>query len=172
MLVPGVFQPQELVALHAACDELLASCGPLVSGNPRIQIEPETQGWEVPVVRKLEPVIDMHPALEALAHDARMKAAAADLLGEEVYLYEDKLNYKPPRIGSSYPLHQVSSPRDGSSPTLGSQRVGVCQRTAHTGSSSRRGSRRRTSSSPSRCCWTTPRRRTAASASCRPRIAR
>ena len=44
------------------------------------------QGWAVPVVRKLEPVIDMHPALSALAHDARMKAAAADLLGEEVYL--------------------------------------------------------------------------------------
>ena len=38
-----------------------------------------------------------------------MRAAAADALGEEAILYEDKLNYKPPRVGSSYPLHQDRS---------------------------------------------------------------
>lgn len=162
VLVPGVFDPQELAALHGACDELLAKCGPLLAGNPRIQLEPETAGWVVPVVRKLEPVIDMHPALEALAHDPRMEAAAADLLGEEVYLYEDKLNYKPPRIGSSYPLHQVSSwvLVSGKLCTLQDSVIcalGFAHRIARTGSSWHLASRRRTGSSLSHCCWMTPR---------------
>jgi xylitol oxidase len=109
VLVPGVFTPEELAPLHTACDELLTQCGSLVQGNPRIQLEPETLDWPAPVVRKLEPVVDASPPLAALVHDVRMKQAAAELLGEEVYLYEDKLNYKPPHVGSSYPLHQDRS---------------------------------------------------------------
>jgi xylitol oxidase len=109
VLVPGVFAAEELAAVHAACDELLLGCGPLVPGTPRIQIEPETLEWDAPVVRKLEPVIDASPTLAALVHDPRMKQAAADVLGEDAHLYEDKLNYKPPRVGSSYPLHQDRS---------------------------------------------------------------
>lgn len=109
VLVPGVFTAAELAPLHAACDELLLHCGPLVPGNPRIQLEPETLEWQIPVVRKLEPVIDASPPLAALVHDPRMTQAAADVLGEDVHLYEDKLNYKPPHVGSSYPLHQDRS---------------------------------------------------------------
>lgn len=109
VVVPSVFTPEELAPLHAACDELLAGVGPLIPSNPRIQIEPETLDWDAPVVRKLEPVIDASPGLAALADEPRMKQAAADVLGEECFLYEDKLNFKPPKVGSSYPLHQDRS---------------------------------------------------------------
>jgi phytanoyl-CoA hydroxylase len=109
VIVPSVFSFDELAPLHAACDELLAACGPITPSNPRLQIEPETLEWAAPIVRKLEPVIDASPTLAALVDDSRMKQAAFDVLGEECFLYEDKLNYKPPFVGSSYPLHQDRS---------------------------------------------------------------
>ena len=80
--------------------------GPVVPCNPRIEVEPETRDWAEPVVRKIEPVIDLQPQLAALARDPRMTAAASAVLGvDAVHLFEGKLNYKPPRVGSSYPLH-------------------------------------------------------------------
>lgn len=109
--VSGVFSSAEVEALQLACDELLQHPGcSAIPGNPRVQLEPETMDWQSPVVRKVEPVIDMSAELAELVHDPRMKAAAAAALGvDDVILFEDKLNYKPPRIGSSYPLHQDRS---------------------------------------------------------------
>ena len=102
------FSESELAGMRAACDELLAQPGcAAVPGNPRVQIEPETIDWACPIIRKVEPVVDISPALQALVRDDRMTSAAADALGvDDVILFEDKLNYKPPKIGSSYPLHQ------------------------------------------------------------------
>lgn len=109
VVVPAVFTELELHRLREASTAVLAHCGPLVPQNPRIQVEPETESWAVPVVRKIEPVIDESPVFMELANDPKMMSAAADILGEPVLLFEDKLNFKPPRIGSSYPLHQDRS---------------------------------------------------------------
>ena len=57
-------------------------------------------------MRKIEPIIDVVPALGDLVYDRRMTGPVAEIFGEEVFLFEDKLNYKPPFIGSHYPLHQ------------------------------------------------------------------
>ncbi len=105
VVVESVFSEAELVDLRAAADELLAHSGPVVKENRRLEIEAERHNG-APVVRKIEPIIDVVPALAALATDPRMTSAAAQLFGEPVFLFENKLNYKPPHIGSAYPLHQ------------------------------------------------------------------
>ena len=75
------FSPEELSALRMAADDLLRNSGPLVRGNPRLQLEQEERDGE-PVIRKIEPVIDLVPAFEQLVYDPRMTAAASQLFGE------------------------------------------------------------------------------------------
>jgi len=105
VVVDTAFDDSELEQLRVAADELLHKSGPVHPENPRLQIEPETLGCEQ-IVRKIEPIIDVVQELEDLVYDVRMTQPAAQILAEEVVLFEDKLNYKPPLVGSSYPLHQ------------------------------------------------------------------
>ena len=105
VVIEPVFNTEELAVLRLAADELLAKSGPLVPGNRRLQIEPETLDGQA-IVRKIEPIIDLVPALEQLVYDPRMIRPVEQLFGESVILFEDKLNYKPPFVGSAYPLHQ------------------------------------------------------------------
>ncbi len=105
VILEPAFAASELDALRRAADELLAQSGPVLPDNPRLQIESEQIDAQ-PVVRKIEPIIDVVPALEDLVYDRRMTGPVAQIFGEEVFLFEDKLNYKPPFIGSHYPLHQ------------------------------------------------------------------
>lgn len=100
-----VFDETELVALRAAADELLTNAGPLVPGNHRVAIEAETLDGKS-MVRRIEPVIDLSPALAELVVDSRMTGPVARLFGEPVFLFEDKLNYKAPHVGLDYGLHQ------------------------------------------------------------------
>jgi phytanoyl-CoA hydroxylase len=102
VVLDSVFNSSELAHLQNAADELLAKSGPVHPDNPRLQIEEE----DADVVRKIEPIIDVVPVLQELVFDERMTSPAAQILGEDVVLFEDKLNYKPPRVGSPYPLHQ------------------------------------------------------------------
>jgi phytanoyl-CoA hydroxylase len=105
VILDPLFDESELILLRKAADELLEKSGPVDPDNPRIQIEEERLNGQM-IVRKIEPVFDVVPALEELVYDKRMTAPAAQIFGEDVFLFEDKLNYKPPRIGSPYPLHQ------------------------------------------------------------------
>ncbi len=105
VVIEPIFSAGELASLRVAADELLAKSGPVVPDNRRLQIEPETLNGQA-VVRKIEPIIDLVPALEQLVYDPRMTGPAEQLFGETVLLFEDKLNYKPPFVGSAYPLHQ------------------------------------------------------------------
>ncbi|HAA73933.1 TPA: hypothetical protein DCE37_02285 [Candidatus Latescibacteria bacterium] len=85
VVIEPVFDDSELNALRRAADDLL-------------------EGEQI--VRKIEPIIDVVSALEDLVTDERMTGPTEDLFGQEVVLFEDKLNYKSPVIGSAYPLHQ------------------------------------------------------------------
>ena len=105
VVLDPVYDESELTLLRKAADELLENSGPIDPENPRLQIEEERLQGDM-IVRKIEPIIDVVPALEELVYDVRMTAPAAQIFGEDVFLFEDKLNYKPPRIGSAYPLHQ------------------------------------------------------------------
>ena len=105
VVLEPAFDKSELDALRRAADALLARSGPVTPDNPRLQIEHESTDEQL-IVRKIEPIIDVVPALKDLVYDGRMTAPAAQIFGEDVFLFEDKLNYKPPLIGSPYPLHQ------------------------------------------------------------------
>jgi phytanoyl-CoA hydroxylase len=105
VVVQPVFNDSELGRLREAADELLEKSGPVHVDNPRLQIEPDALDGEQ-IVRKIEPIIDVVPALEELVYDERMARPAADIFGQDAILFEDKLNYKPPLVGSPYPLHQ------------------------------------------------------------------
>jgi 2-aminoethylphosphonate dioxygenase len=52
-----------------------------------------------------DPVIDLSPVLNRLAHDARILAALGEIYGEDGLLFKDKLIFKPPGT-SGHGLHQ------------------------------------------------------------------
>ena len=99
------FSDNELDALRCAADELAEQSGPLTSDNPRARSEVEKVGGRT-ILRKVEPIIDVVPALKDLVYDPRMTRPPAQVFGEDVFLFEDKLNYKPPFVGEKYDLHQ------------------------------------------------------------------
>lgn len=106
LVVPSVFGGNELVELRQLADRLLDVCGPLIRQNPRVNLE-DTPDTEAPVIRKIEPIVDLLPEFDTLSRDPRFTGIASQLLQcSEVQLFEDKLNYKPARLGSAFPLHQ------------------------------------------------------------------
>lgn len=52
-----------------------------------------------------DPIIDLSPACDALAHDGKLLDLLAELYGEPACLFKDKLIYKPPGC-PGYGLHQ------------------------------------------------------------------
>lgn len=105
VILDPVFDDDELETLGRAADELGKRSGPLVPDSPRVRLEEETVGGRL-IIRKIEPIIDVVPALKELVNDPRMTGPAAQIFEEDVYLFEDKLNYKPPFVGEKYFLHQ------------------------------------------------------------------
>ena len=103
VLITGVLDDAQLSAMRVAADDLLEYTRPHVEGKPRLDIEGSIDG--APVVRKIQPVCDCVPALDALAKDPHVVGRAASILGPNPLLFEDKLNYKPPKLGSEFPLH-------------------------------------------------------------------
>ena len=71
-----LFDEAELGSLRRAADELVEKSGPVVVGNPRLEIEKERLDGGM-VIRKIEPVIDVVPALKDLVYDQRMTAPTA-----------------------------------------------------------------------------------------------
>lgn len=66
-----LFDEAELGSLRRAADELVEKSGPVVVGNPRLEIEKERLDGGM-VIRKIEPVIDVVPALKDLVYDPRV----------------------------------------------------------------------------------------------------
>ncbi len=105
VVIESGFNDDELELLREAADDLIERSGPPEPDNPRVRAEEDELNGRV-IVRKIEPIIDVVPALEALVYDPRMTGPASQFFGEEVFLFEDKLNYKPPFVGEKYDLHQ------------------------------------------------------------------
>jgi ectoine hydroxylase-related dioxygenase (phytanoyl-CoA dioxygenase family) len=111
LMVPSVLAAAQLPALRAEADRLLQLC----AGEPeryarRIQwevdylAEGDVRGMER-VIRKLEPISDLSPVFAELAYHEDIVAPARAIFGDQVEVFEDKLNLKLPG-GSSYPWHQ------------------------------------------------------------------
>lgn len=109
--LPGAFSEAYLAQLRAESDRLLQLCAEESARYaPRIEWEKdylarEDQTNMERVIRKLEPVSDLSPLFAELAFSESVAGPVRTLFGEDVELFEDKLNLKLPG-GSAYPWHQ------------------------------------------------------------------
>ena len=101
----GLFGDDEVTAYRDEAARLAALVSPLEPGKPRLQIEPEQDGGAYGL-RMIEPLVDLSPVFAELTYDRRVVGPVEQVFGEKARLFEDKLNYKPPRIGSAFKLHQ------------------------------------------------------------------
>jgi hypothetical protein len=116
LVLPGYLDAQAVAELAAAADELLTRVGPLVPGNPRVQVD--RIGDRVGV-RQAWPVIDLSETLARFAAEERIVGLFRDLFdGAAPVLFEDKLNYKHPQVGTQFPMHQDYSYWRAYSPRL------------------------------------------------------
>ncbi|MCC5887082.1 MAG: phytanoyl-CoA dioxygenase family protein [Gammaproteobacteria bacterium] len=76
------------------------------SGHVTVQFEPPPHD---PAIKVIEPVCELHPALDALLDDPRLTAPIRDILGRDaIALWTNKLNLKRPGAGSGFGWHQDS----------------------------------------------------------------
>ena len=111
LTAPSVFTPEELQLMREASDEVLALC----ASDPekyRSRIEWERDHVDAAhrdgmerVIRKLEPVSDLSPMFRKYSQHPGIIDPLRQIFGDEVTLFEDKLNLKLPG-GSPYPWHQ------------------------------------------------------------------
>jgi hypothetical protein len=121
LVLPGYFDAQAVEELTEAAGEVLARVGPLVRGNPRVQVD--RLGDQVGV-RQAWPVIDLSETMARFAADERVVGLFRDLFGGEVpVLFEDKLNFKHPEVGTQFPMHQDFSYWHAYSPRLTSAMI-------------------------------------------------
>jgi ectoine hydroxylase-related dioxygenase (phytanoyl-CoA dioxygenase family) len=131
LVLPGYLDKETVAALAHAAEELRESVGPLVKGNPRVQID---RLGEKVGIRQAWPVIDLSPTFAALARDERIVGLFRSLFdGDTPVLFEDKLNYKHPGIGTPFPMHQDYSYWKDYSPRLTSALIYIDEATAENG---------------------------------------
>lgn len=101
----GLFTTGEIRQLSEEADRLLVERSDLISPkNLRCRFQPDVTSGE-PLFEVFDPVSDIGPVCAAIAHDRRIQVLLSQLLGEPVWLFKDKLIYKPPGA-KGYDLHQ------------------------------------------------------------------
>ena len=104
VILPGIFGAGAVQELAAECDRLLKLDTLIHSDNIRCR-------WANHVVTDecrfdcFDPVADLSPLVERVAHDPSLLAALKTLYGEPAKLFKDKLIFKPPGA-PGYELHQ------------------------------------------------------------------
>jgi ectoine hydroxylase-related dioxygenase (phytanoyl-CoA dioxygenase family) len=111
LTAPAVLSDEQLLAMREESDRLVHLC----SVEPekyarrieweRDHLAPETRSGMEKVIRKLEPVSDLSPLFAEAATFPGIVEPIRAIFGEDVELFEDKLNLKLPG-GSAYPWHQ------------------------------------------------------------------
>ena len=131
LVLPGYFDSQTVEAVSQAAEEVLECVGPLVPDNPRVQVD---QMGDQVGVRQAYPVIDLSETLARLASDERIVGLFRSLFnGDTPLLFEDKLNYKHPQVGTPFPMHQDYSYWQDYSPQLTSALIYIDEATAENG---------------------------------------
>lgn len=103
LALPQYFDAATVAEMSQAAEALVQAVGPIVKGNPRIQVDPFQCELKI---RQVWPVIDLAPVYARLARDERIVGLFRSLFREEPVLFEDKVNYKYPSGGTPFPLHQ------------------------------------------------------------------
>lgn len=109
----GVFTPDEVKAWADESKRLLR-LGLAHEDNLRTVMYRTPAG--LPVVDRINPVVDISPVFEALTKDERILRPLRELYGEDMLLFKDKIIYKMPGV-PGYSIHQDYSswqtfPRD------------------------------------------------------------
>jgi len=99
VVVRELFEASEVAIWLAECDRIEAS-GVMHPDNLRTHVLNSPRPPD-----RLDPVIDLSPALRDLATGSRLCSLASQLLGEEAALFKDKLIFKPAGM-RGYAAHQ------------------------------------------------------------------
>lgn len=98
LLLENVFSPQELNRMQKELDAI-AKNGATAS-NPEIIREPGSE-----VVRSVFAVHRDNPLFEQLSADSRLAGAAQQVLGDDVYIHQSRINLKPGFTGKEFYWH-------------------------------------------------------------------
>jgi len=116
----GVFDQDELILLRQAVENAaerahnMATQGHIyfLDGKRFVDIQHHTVQYEAgqtDLIRVIEPIHELNPALDALIDNKKIVAPMCSLLGSDnIALWTDKLNLKRPREGSGFGWHQDS----------------------------------------------------------------
>jgi ectoine hydroxylase-related dioxygenase (phytanoyl-CoA dioxygenase family) len=105
VVVRRLYEPDEMAAARAEADRLLVEHERLKSTkNLRCRWQNNVFTGEC-TFETFDPVIDLGPVCDRLAHHPRLLDLLAILYGEPACLFKDKLIYKPPGV-KGYGLHQ------------------------------------------------------------------
>ena len=103
VVLHAYLDPQTVGALARGAEELARRVGPIRPGTPRIQVDRIGEEYHL---RMIEPVVDLCETFARLAADERVTGLFQSLFGEPPVLFEDKVNYKQPKGGTPFPMHQ------------------------------------------------------------------
>jgi hypothetical protein len=103
LVLPGHLDPATVAELVRGTEDLAGRVEPIEPGTPRIQVDRIGEEYRL---RMIEPVVDLNETFARLAADERVTGAFESLFGEPPVLFEDKVNYKQPKGGSPFPMHQ------------------------------------------------------------------
>src|SRR6476660_8495270 len=105
VVVRKLYDPELMRAASTEADKLLANHAHLKSvKNIRCRWQDNVLTGEC-TFETFDPVIDLGPICDQLAHHSRLLSLLATLYGEPACLFKDKLIYKPPGV-KGYGLHQ------------------------------------------------------------------
>jgi ectoine hydroxylase len=96
--LPGVFGKDELAEIRREVDALGAD--PALALRPELILEPGGQA-----VRSIFRPHALHPFFEELVSDARLVGVAEQILGDEVYVHQARINLKPAFRGKEFFWH-------------------------------------------------------------------
>jgi 2-aminoethylphosphonate dioxygenase len=121
---------QTVEDLARGAEELAGRVGPVQPGTPRIQVDLIEGEYRL---RMIEPVVDLCETFARLAADERVNGPFYSLFGEPPVLFEDKLNYKQPKGGTPFPMHQDFPYWQKYSPRLASAMIYIDEATEANG---------------------------------------
>jgi 2-aminoethylphosphonate dioxygenase len=104
LIVRRLFDEAMIRTASKEADRLLQMTNLIVTENIRCRWQPHFKTQEC-LFECFDPVIDISPICDRLAHDPRLLLVLSELYGEEACLFKDKLIFKPPGA-KGYDLHQ------------------------------------------------------------------
>lgn len=103
LLVPGLFTPGEAARIGAWADEV--ADWPETPGKWMMYFEQSSTETRRRLLNRMENVLPWHEGFRQLSTSDRMMGACAQLLGEPVVMFKDKINFKLPG-GGGFEAHQ------------------------------------------------------------------